>query len=504
MKSVPAVTGAAAPRHYDGFGTMPLAGRWREGSSGKVATDTDPWTGERLAEIPMADTADLDEALAAAAEAQREWAAALPAHRAEIMLAAAAVLTARRAEVTGWLIRETGGTAAQAELEWSLVRSVTLEASSVPYQVTGDIVPSDVRGQETRVYRGPAGVVAVISPWHFGMHVSNRAVAPALAAGNAVVLKPASDTPVTGGLLLARIYEEAGLPPGLLSVLVGAGAVIGDAIAAHPVPGVISFAGSAAVGEALTRRAGVKRLALELGGTGSFGGTGPFVVLEDADLGQAVDAALFGSFARHGQICMMANRLVVDRKVYQEFTDRLVAAVRCLRAGDPAAEETDIGPVINARQLSAIGDKLSQARAEGARQLLGGEPGGPTGLLLPPHVLLAGSDTAAAREGISGPVVTIIRARDEADALKIANQAGRNRSSAVFTRDVDRGVRFALRVEASLTHVNDAAVNDDTLTAFAGRGGPGAGRSAGRAIEQFTTAHWVSVQRRPPWDFPPG
>ena len=196
----------------------------------------------------MADTADLDEALAAAAEAQREWAAALPAHRAEVMLAAAAVLTARRAEVTGWLIRETGGTAAQAELEWSLVRSVTLEASSVPYQVTGDIVPSDVRGQETRVYRGPAGVVAVISPWHFGMHVSNRAVAPALAAGNAVVLKPASDTPVTGGLLLARIYEEAGLPPGLLSVLVGAGAVIGDAIAAHPVPDVISFAGSAAVG----------------------------------------------------------------------------------------------------------------------------------------------------------------------------------------------------------------------------------------------------------------
>ena len=461
----------------------------------RSATDTDPWTGERLAEIPMAGTADLDEALAAAAEAQREWAAASPAHRAEIMLAAAAVLTARRAEVTSWLIRETGGTAAQAELEWSLVRSVTLEASSVPYQVTGAIVPSDVRGQETRVYRGQAGVVAVISPWHFGMHVSNRAVAPALAAGNAVVLKPASDTPVTGGLLLARVYEEAGLPAGLLSVLVGAGAVIGDAIAAHPVPGVISFAGSAAVGEALTRRAGVKRLALELGGTGSFGGTGPFVVLEDADLGQAVDAALFGSFARHGQICMMANRLVVDRKVYQEFTDRLVAAVRCLRAGDPAAADTDIGPVINARQLSAIGDKLSQARAEGARQLLGGEPGR-RGLLLPPHVLLAGSDTAAARDGISGPVVTIIRARDEADALKIANQAGRNRSSAVFTRDVDRGVRFALRVEASLTHVNDAAVNDDTLAAFAGLGGPGAGRSAGRAIEQFTTTQWVSVQRR--------
>ncbi len=212
---------------------------------------------------------------------------------------------------------------------------------------------------------------------------------------------------------------------------------------------------------------------------------------------------MFGSFVRHGQICMLASRLVVDRKVYQEFTDRLVAGVRCLRAGDPAAEDTDIGPVINARQLSAISDKLSRARAEGARQLLGGEPGGPTGLLLPPHVLLAGSGTATAREGISGPVVTIIRARDEAEALTIANQAGRHRSSAVFTRDVERGVRFALRAEAGLTHVNDAAVNDDTLTAFAGLGGPGAGRSGGQwAIEQFTTAHWVSVQR-PPRDFPP-
>ena len=503
MRSAPTVTGAAAPRHYDGFGTMPLAGRWREGASGKVATDTDPWTGERLAEIPMAGAADLDEALAAAAGAQREWAAAAPAHRAEIMLAAAGVLTARKAEITSWLICETGGTRAQAELEWSLVRSVTLEASSVPYQVTGAIVPSDGPGQEIRVYRGPAGVVAVISPWHFGMHVSNRAVAPALAAGNAVVLKPASDTPVTSGLLLARVYEEAGLPAGLLSVLVGAGAVIGDAIAAHPVPDVVCFAGSAAVGAALTRRAGVKRLALELGATGSFGGTGPLVVLEDADLGQAVDAALFGSFARHGQLCMLANQLVVDRKVYQEFTDRLVAAVRCLQAGDPAAADTDIGPVINARQLSAIGDKLSRARAEGARQLLGGEPGGPTGLLLPPHVLLAGNDTAAAREGIPGPVVTIIRARDEADALKITNQTGGHRSSAVFTRDVDRGVRFALRAGTGLTHVNDAVVNDDTLTAFAGPGGPGTGRSGGRAIEQFTTTQWVSVHRTPR-DFPPG
>jgi aldehyde dehydrogenase (NAD+) len=492
MRSALTVTGSSAPPRYEGFAAMPLAGRWRAGRSGKVAKDTDPWSGETLTEIPMADAADLDEALVAAERAQREWAAQSPARRTEIMLAAAAVMEARKAEIAGWLIHETGGTTAKAELEWSLVRSVMLEASSVPHHVTGRIMPSDIPGKESRVYRVPAGVVAVISPWNFPMQLSNRSVAPALAVGNAVVLKPASDTPVTGGLLLAKIYEEAGLPPGVLSVLVGSGGEIGDAIAAHPIPRVISFTGSTAVGEGLTRRVGVKRLALELGGKGAF------VVLEDADLRHAVDAAVFGSFFHQGQICMIANRLIVDRKVYQEFTERFVEAVSCLRAGDPAAEDTDIGPVINASQLSAIQDKLGRARAEGARQLLGGEPGGPTGLLLPPHVLLAGNDVATSREEVFGPVITIIRARDEADALRIANDTSYGLSSAVFTRDVERGVRFALRVDAGMTHVNDSPVNDDANTAFGGTKASGIGRFGGRwAIDEFTTEHWVSVQHEP-------
>jgi aldehyde dehydrogenase (NAD+) len=482
-------TGAATPRRYEGFGTMPLAGQWRPGRSGKVAKDTNPWSGETLTEIPMADTADLDEALTAAERAQREWATQSPARRAETMLAAAAVMEARKAEITGWLIHETGGTIAKAELEWSLAHAAMLEASAVPHHVTGSIMPSDIRGKESRVYRVPAGVVAVVSPWNFPMQLSNRSVAPALAAGNAVVVKPASDTPVTGGLLLAKLYEEAGLPAGLLSVLVGSGGDLGDAIAEHPIPRVISFTGSTAVGEALTRRAGVKRLVLELGGNG------PFVVLEDADLGLAVDAAVFGSFFHQGQICMIANRVIVHRKVYQEFTDRLVEMVRCLRVGDPAAEDTDVGPVINARQLSAIQDKLERARGEGVRQLLGGEPGGPTGLLLPPHVLLAGNDVATSREEVFGPVITVIWARDETDALKIANDTEHGLSSAVFTRDIERGVRFALQVDAGMTHVNDSPVNDDANTAFGGMKASGTGRFGGRwTIDEFTTEHWVSVQ----------
>lgn len=471
---------------YEGFVAMPLGGRWRPGTSGKTAADTDPWNGAVLAEIPLASTADLDEAFTAATRAQQDWAAQPPARRAEVMLTAAALMQERKAEITGWLIRETGAPVGRAELEWSLTRSGMLRAAAVPHQVAGRIMPADLAGQESRVYRRPAGVVAVISPSRFPLQLANRSVGPALAAGNAVVLKPSSDAPVSGGLLLARIYEAAGLPPGLLNVVIGAGDVIGDAMARHPLGQVVSFCGAAATGRGLARQAGLKRLVL------GFGGPGPLVVLADADLGRAVDAALFGSVVRPGQVCLMATRLAVDRKVYHEFTERLVTAASSLRAGDPAAADTDVGPVINARQLSLAQSRLEQARAGGARQVLGGEPGGPAGLVLPPHVLLARSDLAAAREEPCGPVITVIRARDEQDALEIADDTPDGRPGAVFTGDAERGVRFALRARGRMTYVNDSPAHDDAGTAFGGL--------ASRAVEEFTTEHWVSVRHAPGQD----
>lgn len=474
---------------FGGFTAMPIAGTWRPGRSGKKGTDTDPWSGETITEIPLADAGDLDEAFRGAAAAQREWAAAAPAERAAVMLAAAAVMERRKEEITGWLVRESGGTVAKAELEWNLARAVLLEAASVPHHVTGLIMPSDIPGKESRVYRQPAGVVAVISPWNFPLQLSNRSVAPALACGNAVVLKPASDTPVTGGLLLARIFEEAGLPPGVLSVVVGSGSDIGDAIVSHPVPAVVSFTGSTAVGEQITKAAGVKRLSLELGGNG------PLVVLDDADLDAAVSAAVFGSFFHAGQICMIANRLIVDLAVYDEFVSLFTARVAALRCADPSDPATQIGPVINRRQLSAITGKVSRAVGAGARQVLGGPAAGPSGLLLPPHVLLADNDVATAREEVFGPVITIVPAAGEEDALRLANATEYGLSSAVFTRDVQRGVSFAARVEAGMTHVNDSPVNDDANTAFGGVKASGIGRFGGEwAVREFTTDHWISVQ----------
>ncbi|WP_443075705.1 aldehyde dehydrogenase family protein [Streptomyces sp. TRM 70351] len=475
---------------YTGFDRMPIAGEWRAGRAGRTRQDTDPYSGEVLLEIPQANADDLDEAYRAAREAQPKWAARPAFERARVLERAARILADREEELAGWLCREAGATRPRAGLELSLVQAVTRMAAEQADRIsTFQAVGSDLPDKENRVYRRPAGVVAVISPWNFPVQLSNRSVAPALALGNAVVLKPAGDTPVTGGLFLARVYEEAGLPPGLLSVVVGAGRDIGDAIVEHDIPRVVSFTGSTPVGEGIAAKAGLKRLALELGGNG------PLVVLDDADLDRAVPAALFGSYVHQGQVCMATNRVIVDAALHDAFVERFTAGAAALRHGDPGEEGTQIGPVINASQLDSIRDKVSRSVADGAELVLGGEPDGPAGQVLPPHVLLGGNTVTTAAEEVFGPVATIIRAQDEEHALRLANDTPYGLSSAVCTRDEDRGLRFALRVEAGMTHVNDTTVHDDAHSAFGGEKDSGLGRFGGEwAVDEFTTHHWISFQ----------
>jgi aldehyde dehydrogenase (NAD+) len=480
---------AAAPSRYDRFDLMPIAGEWRAGSADDEREDHDPYTGEVLTTLRQADASDVDTAYEAAERAARDWAAALPVERAEVMANAADVLGRRQQEVIEWLVAEAGSTQVKAESEWAATVADFLEAASMPNRVEGRIMPSSIPGQESRVYRQPVGVVAVISPWNWPLHLSNRSVAPALACGNAVVLKPAGDTPVCGGLLLAEVLAEAGLPEAVLSVLIGGGGRIGDALVQHPVPQVVSFTGSTVVGRGIAEKAALKRLSLELGGNG------PFVVLDDADLAAAVDAAVFGKFLHQGQICIAINRIVVDSSVHDEFVDRFVERVRALPVGDPREPETVIGPIINQSQLDSVRDKVREAVEQGAKVVLGGEPSGPTGLVLPPHVLLAGNDVATARQEVFGPVATVIAADGEEEALAIANDTELGLSSAVFSGDLERGVRFARRVRAGMTHVNDQPINDQANTAFGGEKESGLGRFGGDwAIEEFTTDHWVSVQ----------
>jgi aldehyde dehydrogenase (NAD+) len=479
---------------YDGFDRMPLNGQWRGGQSGRVSEDRDPYSDEILVRIPLANEQDLNEAYLAAAAAQAKWSATLPGERAAILRRAADIMDARREEILTWLIKESGSTRLKANIEWDSARAITLEAASAPYQVQGRILPSDIPGKENRVYRQPVGVVGVISPWNFPLHLSNRSVAPALAVGNAVVIKPASDTPVTGGLLLAKIYEEAGVPPGVLNVVVGPGTLIGDAFVLHPVPRVISFTGSTPVGrhiaELATKSPMIKRVALELGGNS------PFIILDDADLDLAVNAAVFGKFLHQGQICMITNRLIVDAKIYDQFVERFSARVRGLKVGDPNKPDTAIGPIINKSQFEGLIKHIGNARSAGARQTAGGDP---KGLLLPPHVFAdVTSHMQIAQDEMFGPVVSIIKVTGEEEAIRVANDTEYGLSSAVFSGNVERGVRVALKIRAGMTHVNDHPVNDLPNCPFGGEKNSGLGRfGGGWIIEEFTTDHWVSVQHQP-------
>ena len=481
------------PRFAD-FDRQFIGGQWRAGSGEGSLADRNPYSGDLLVEIPLANERDVDEAYAAAVNAQRAWAQQLPFERSEVMRRAAQVMETRHDEIVDWLINESGSARIKAELEWAAVRAVMLEASFAPYRVEGRILPGDVPGKECRVLAQPVGVVGVISPWNWPLQLSNRSVAPALALGNAVVLKPASDTPVTGGLLLAKIFEEAGLPPGVLNVVVGAGGSIGDAFVCHPASRVISFTGSTPVGRNIARLAAeapiMKRVELELGGNS------PFVVLADADLDQAVEAAVFGKFLHQGQICMITNRFIVEQKIYEPFVEHFTARTRELKTGDPADPETLIGPIINEKQLEGLQARIEEARSSGARETLGGEA---QGQVLPPHVFAdVTNEMKLAREEIFGPIAPIISAVNEDEAIALANATTFGLSSAIFSGDAERATRLAARIEAGMVHVNDQPVNDLPNNPFGGEKNSGIGRFGGEwAVKAFTTDKWVTVQHEP-------
>lgn len=471
-----------------------IAGKWRPGSASTVLQDRNPFDQSLLTEIVQANKDDLNSAYIAAAEAQYEWASLLPAERAAIFFRAVAIIEERHIEIVDWLISESGSTRLKAEMEWSAVRSTTLAAASMPYRVHGQILPADITGKENRVYRSPLGVIGVISPWNLPMHLSNRSVAPALALGNSAVLKPADDTPVTGGLLLAKIYEEAGLPSGVLNVVIGEVSELGDAFTLHPVPRFISFTGSTQVGRHIGKLAVtgpvLKRVGLELGGNS------PFVVLDDANLERAVNAAVVGRFMHQGQICMSSNRLIIEHKLYAKFTEAFVERTRSLKVGDPKEPDTIIGPLINRKQLDVALSRIKTAQDSGVRQILGGPP---EGLVLPPHIFtnVPGSSELAQSEQFA-PIAPLICAVDESEALRIANDTPFGLSSAVFTENESRGMRFAKRLDTGMTHINDITLNDEPNVMFGGEKNSGIGRfNSDWIIDELTTDHWISVQSEP-------
>jgi aldehyde dehydrogenase (NAD+) len=469
-----------------------IGGAWRDGSSSKRWTDRNPYSGEPIAEFKMAGKADIDDAYRAAQQAQREWEAVNPFEKRDILESALAYINDHEADITDIIIDELGGTRLKAFFEIGLVKNIIREAATFPLRMVGRIYPSTVDGKENRVYRVPAGVVSVISPFNFPFFLTMRSVAPALGAGNGVVLKAHEETAITGGTLVARIFENTKIPKGLLNVVLFDLGEVGDYFLEHPIPRIISFTGSAAVGKHIGGVAGrhLKKAILELGGNSAL------IVLPDADLELAINAAIFSRFTHQGQICMSANRVLVHRSVYQKFLDSYVQRVSKLKVGDPRDPQTAIGPLINQRQVKALAQMIEKGIAAGATPVLRGKI---EGNCIGPTVFTGVKpNMEIAKEEMFGPAVCVMPFDTAEEAIAMANDSDYGLSGAIHTRDVELGAEIAKRIDSGMVHVNDGTINDEPLIAFGGEKGSGIGRLNGKwALEEFTTLKWVSVQHQP-------
>jgi aldehyde dehydrogenase (NAD+) len=466
-----------------------IDGEWRTGSGSWDIIDFNPYNGEKLAALTVATVSEVDDAFRAAERAQKSWAEAGPFARRQVLEQALRITEAREDEIVEAIVDELGGTWSKARYEVHLAKEFIREAVQVSMWPEAQIVPSPVPGKESRVFRQPVGVVTVISPFNFPFLITLKSVAPALALGNAVVVKPNQNTPVVGGGLIARIFEDAGLPAGLLNVIVTDIAEIGDALIEHPLAKVISFAGSDKVGRHIASVAAghLKRVVLQMSGNSAL------VVLDDADIDYAVDAAVFSRYVYSGQVCMAANRILVDRAVEQEFTEKFTARVKALKTGDPRDPDTHIGPLINAFQADALTALVDQAIGGGATALVRGRT---MGNLVEPTVLTGlPQDSPVLRQEIFGPVALLIPFDGEEEAIRIANDTPYGLSGAVHAADIERAVSFARRIETGMIHVNDGTVHDDPLVAFGGEKDSGLGRLNGEStVDAFTTKRWISVQ----------
>lgn len=466
-----------------------IDGEWRPGTGSWDIIDFNPYDGEKLASITIATVEEIDEAYQAAARAQKEWADTNPYARRAVFEKALGLIGEREQEITDVIIAELGGTRVKAGFELHLAKEFLREAIHLALRPEGRIIPSPIDGKENRVYRVPVGVVGVISPFNFPFLLSLKSVAPALALGNGVVLKPHQNTPITGGTLVAKIFEDAGLPKGLLNVVVTDIAEIGDAFIEHPVPKVISFTGSDKVGRhvATVAASHFKRSVLELGGNSAI------VVLDDADIDYAVDAAVFSRYVHQGQVCMAANRVIVDRSIAAEFTEKFVTKVKSLKVGDPRDPETVIGPVINSSQADALSAVVEQAVTEGATALVRGETN--DNLVAPSVLTDLPADSALLQQEVFGPVAFLITVDGEEEAVRAVNDTPYGLSGAVHTANIERGVNFAKRIDTGMFHVNDGTVHDEPIVPFGGEKASGVGRLNGETmLDAFTTLKWISVQ----------
>ena len=473
-------------------GTIFKAGSWQPGYGDDYPV-VEPATGDELGRMGQATAQDVAEAAAVAGEAQRAWSAMPHTARAAVLRRAGDLWGAHAEEISGWNVREVGAVPGLAGFALHVAAEECYEAAGLPGRSIGSLLPSE-EPRMSMVRRMPAGVVSVIAPFNVPIILAIRSVAPALALGNAVILKPDPRTAVTGGVLLARIFEEAGLPAGVLQMLPG-GADVGEALVTDPGIQVISFTGSTPVGRRIGELAGkhLKRAHLELGGNSAL------LILDDADVDAAVNLAAWGSFFHQGQICMTTGRHLVADGLYDEFVERLADKAGQLPVGNPATEEVALGPVIDARQRDRIHSMVTDSAEQGARVASGGSY---EQLFYRPTVLSEVPLGAPAfAEEVFGPVAPVTRVRSVDEAVKLASDSDYGLSLGIVTRDVMRGLAVAEQIPTGIVHINDQTVNDEANAPFGGVRGSGTGSRFGGAeanIEAFTETRWITMRGEPP------
>lgn len=465
-----------------------IDGEWVASSSNTLADDINPATGDIFARIHQASADDLERAIAAAYRARETWGNTLAREREAILLKAAEVLEKRIPDIASVLIDEAGSAYGKAMFEASFVINLLRSAAGECRRITGETIPSDSPGVVSMSVRRPLGVIAGIAPFNFPFLLAMKKVALALAAGNTFILKPASYTPVTG-LLIAEIFEAAGLPKGVLNVVPVAGSVLGNTFVVDPRIRMITFTGSTEVGKQLASEAGryLKRITLEMGGKS------PLIVLRDADLDYAAQAAAFGIFLHQGQVCMANSRLIVEAPVFDAFCEKLVAKVRTYRMGDPRNPQTVIGPMIDRKQCGVLDRHVDDALARGARLLTGGKS---EGAFYQPTVLAdVTRDMLVFREESFGPAVSVIRAADSEDALQLANDSCFGLSAGLITNDLQKAFNLSLRLESGMVHINDCSIMDEPHVPFGGVKDSGFGREGGHySMDEMTELKWITVQ----------
>jgi benzaldehyde dehydrogenase (NAD) len=467
------------PRTWDG---QVFSGGWVR-SHGGDAPIVEPATGKELGRAGVADAEDVARAAATAAEAHRDWAATSFEERAAVLRRAGSLIEENADELHNWMTRETGSIPGMVQFATHVASQECYEAAALTSRPIGDILPT-AQPRLSLLRRVPVGVVGVISPFNAPLILSSRSVAPALALGNAVVLKPDPRTPVSGGMVLARAFEEAGLPEGLLHVLPG-GADVGAALITDPRIGTISFTGSTATGRKVAAL-GAEHLKL--------GGNSALIVLDDVDIDRAVSAGAWGSFLHQGQICMTTGRHIVHESLADAYVAALAGHADALPVGDPASGQVALGPLIDEDQRDKVHGLVTGSVDAGARLAAGGTY---EGLFYRPTVLdEISTDMPAYAHEVFGPVAPVVRFSSAEEAARLAADSSYGLSLGILTSDVGRGLALAEQIPTGIVHINDQTVNDEAVAPFGGvlESGTGARFGGTANLDAFTNQRWITLR----------